>query len=440
MPEQLTIPLADLLIDEENPRLSQPNAGQREALRSLAAYQGRKLQKLAEDILIYGPDPSELFIVMRFDEEQNRYVVIDGNRRLTALKALENPEFFAGAVTAGVLTIIRRLSKKYQVAPIESVPCLAVRDRDEARHWIELRHTGEREGAGSVLWGSDESARFRARSDGLEIHTQALNFLEQRGDITPEFRRDIPTTSYKRLLEAPDVRAKIGIEMQQGKLKLLGDESAVAKALLYIAKDLESGTTKVGDIYTKEQRTTYANKLPKDVLVNPIREAGQGIDATGTAKTTAKKAPPATKTPKQRDRLIPRDCVLNITDQRIRDIERELRRLSLEDFANAVSVLLRVFIELSGDSYIDRIGLPLSADEHLGKKLLAVMGDLSARKKLTAQQAKPVRRACQKDSFLCPSITLMNQYVHNPYMFPGPSDLRAHWDSLQPFITAVWAP
>lgn len=439
MAEQLPISLADLLIDEENPRLSQPNAGQREALRALAAYQGRKLQKLAEDIFVHGPDPSELFIVMRFDQEQDRYVVIDGNRRLTALKGLENPELLVGAVTTGALTIMRRLSKKYQASPIESVQCLVVKDRDEARHWIELRHTGEREGAGPVLWGSDDSARFRARSDGLEIHTQALNFLEQRGAITPEFRRSIPASSYKRLLEAPDVRAKIGIELQQGKLKLLGDESAVAKALVYIAKDLESGSTKVGDIYTKEQRTAYAEKIPKDVVVAPFRKTGRGIDGTGVATATAKKASPTTKTPKQRDRLIPRDCVLNITDQRIRDIERELRQLSLEDFANAVSVLLRVFIELSADAYIDRIGLSISLDGSLGNKLTTVMNDLSARKKLTAQQAKPVRRACQRDTFLCPSITLMNQWVHNQYMFPGPSDLRAHWDSLQPFITAVWA-
>ncbi|MBN1160655.1 MAG: hypothetical protein JXA17_01735 [Dehalococcoidales bacterium] len=440
MSEQTLIPLADLLIDEENPRLTQPNVGQREALRSLATYQGRKLQKIAEDILINGLDPSELFIVMRFDEEENRYVVIDGNRRLTALKSLENPDLLSDAVKTSVLTAIRRLSKKYQVAPIETVSCVIVKDRDEARHWIELRHTGEREGAGSVLWGSDENARFLARSDGLEIHTQALNFLEQRGDITHEFRRKIPTTNYKRLLEAPDVRAKIGIELQQGKLKLVGEENAVAKALLHIAKDLATGNIKVGDIYYKGQRTKYANNIPEDIVVKPIHKPGQGVDPSTVTKKTTQKSKATTKTPKQRDRLIPRDCVLNITDQRIRDIERELRRLSLEDFTNAVAVLLRVFLELSMDIIITKKDLQVSEDASLAYKMTSVTNDLLSHKKLTKQQAQPVRRACQRDSLLCPSITMMHQYIHNPYMFPGPADLRAYWDNLQPFIIAIWAP
>src|ERR1700730_11965998 len=148
MPETIPIRPADLLIDEENPRISQPNVGQHKAQQALANHQQRKLQILARDIVRYGMDPSSLPIVMPFEDDLKRYVVLEGNRRLAAVKALENPESLVDSVTKGVLTEIRRLSREYLNNPIESVQCLVVKDRDEARHWIELRHTGENEGAG----------------------------------------------------------------------------------------------------------------------------------------------------------------------------------------------------------------------------------------------------------------------------------------------------
>ena len=58
MPEIVYVRPADLLINEENPRLSEPNSGQREAFRALAKNQQRKLQKLAEHIVENGLNPS----------------------------------------------------------------------------------------------------------------------------------------------------------------------------------------------------------------------------------------------------------------------------------------------------------------------------------------------------------------------------------------------
>ena len=121
------------------------------------------------------------------------------------------------------------------------------------------------------------------------------------------------------------------------------------------------------------------------------------------------------------------------------EMERDVRRLSLKDYPNAVSVLFRVFIELSADEYIDAAALPTAGNPTLTNKLQAVTQDLVTRKKLTPQQAKPVRRALQKDYFLAASTSLMNAYVHNQYVFPSPSDLRSGLNSLQPFVIAMLA-
>jgi hypothetical protein len=238
MPETLQIPLADLLLDVENPRLSMPNIGQREAQRELAKLQLRKFQMLAADIIKHGVNPADLPIVMPFEDDLRRYVVLEGNRRLVALRSLENPDLMVGAVTAPILNALRKLSVSYQENPIEYLNCLVVKNRAEADHWIELRHSGLLEGAGIMPWGSDEADRFRARGSKRKPHTQALDFLEERGVLTPEKRRRVPATSFKRLIDTSAVRDKLGIDVQNKELVLLGGAKQVAKALMFIIDDL----------------------------------------------------------------------------------------------------------------------------------------------------------------------------------------------------------
>jgi hypothetical protein len=102
--------------------------------------------------------------------------------------------------------------------------------------------------------------------------------------------------------------------------------------------------------------------------------------------------------------------------------------------------MFRVLLELSADAYIDRVKLPTSERDPLGKKLDSVTNHLVTHQKLTNQQATPARRAAKNKGFLAPSVTTMHQWVHNQHMVPAPSDLRADWDSLQPWFVAVWSP
>lgn len=444
MAEQKMIRPMDLVLDAENPRLGNPNVGQRDAMRALAGGQGRKLVALARDIVESGGlNPADLVIVMPIEDDEHRHVVLEGNRRVVAVKALENPEAANGAVDSAVLNELRELSKQYLENPIEGIQCCVVKSRDDARHWIELRHTGENEGAGVVRWSADDVNRFRARNQAPAPHYQALNWLESRGDLSPEMRKQVQSTSFKRFIDDKAVRERVGIEIADGQLKRLADEQSVAKVLSHIAKDLATKKIKTRDIYTQADRLKYLDGLPNSLTVTPTRDPGDGVpidskDETTGTKSSARKATARPKKP--RDRLIPRDCTLKVTDARIRQIEQELRKLSLEEFTNSVGVLFRVFLELSVDDYVVARKLPETPDSPLAKKLEATANDLIARLKLTRHQATPVRRACAKDSFLAPSIALFHKYVHCQQIFPAPSDLRANWDSLQPFVMAMWSP
>ena len=441
MADWATIRVADLLLDEQNPRLSKPNEGQRETLRAIANEEPRKIQKLASDIFENGVNPADLFIVVATKGSIPRYTVLEGNRRLCALKALESPDALSGAVPANVLTALKKDSAKYLESPIDSVRCAVFKTRADAAHWLLLRHTGENEGAGIVPWGAEETARFVGQVRGTtEPYRQALDFAERAGLITRENRENLNVTTFKRLIETPVVREKLGVTIKKKQLLVTGDANRAAKAIAWVVNDLINRNVSVGQVYDLTKRQKYARAIPASVVVKgtgPGKPASSAADSTSSA---AKSKGAKQKRRPVRDHLIPSNCVMSIQDPRIEDIERELRKLSLQEYPNAVGVLFRVFTELSVDWYIKDQALSMPAEPRLGHKLKAVGDDLVKRRRLTALQVKPVRQAATSGSYLGPTITLMHDYVHNAAMHPAPGDLRSHWNSLQPFFSAIWSP
>lgn len=433
------IRVADLLVDDQNPRLSQLHEGQRDALRRIAHEQDRKLLKLADDILEYGISPADLLIVTETKDEPPRYTVLEGNRRLCAVKALEAPDTFSGSgiVSPQTLTGLRKLSSEYLKNPIDTIRCVVFKNRKEADHWLLLRHTGENEGAGIVPWDSDAAARFAARAKGVsEPFREALDFAQSAGHLSEEDRRRLHTTTFKRLLDTPAVRDKLGLNVKDKKLQIVGDKERVAKAIAWVAHDLINRNISVGQVYDLSKRKSYARKIPKSVIV---KATGTGVPASSVTKGEPSKGKRKVLRRPPRDFLIPSDCSLNVQDGRTQQIERELRRLSLQSYPNAVSVLFRVFAELTVNWYINDQAVTVSAKARLGEKLKAAGDHLLKNKKLTLHQVKPVRHAAQAGSYLEASITLLHDYAHNAAMFPAPGDLRSHWDSLQPFFAAIWS-
>ncbi len=441
MPYQRELPATSLQLDHRNPRLPVDQISQRETIRALAEYQGRKLQTLAEHIVENGLNPSELVIVTPNQDDDGKFVVLDGNRRLTALRALENPDIVADVVPNSVAQAIRTLAAKYKSTPVDEILCVICQDRSEANKWIELRHSGERGGAGQVSWGPDESDRFRTTFMGEKPSpaSQILDFLEQRDLISREQRRAAPTT-LARALGSPDIRQVLGLSYSKKELKATAALEDVAKATAYLVTKISEGTLDVKDLYTKELRRQFAAGLPKDVAVSSWPNFGTPLPLSGPeTQRTNRKGIRRTREPAPRANLIPKDCVLKVTNSRVGAIEGELRRLTITSSPNAVAVLFRVFVELSVDEYRTSEGLPPLKRDTLAYKLTSVADHLVKQQKLSEQKVRSVRRAAARDSFLAPSVTLMHQWVHNQYVFPTESDLRSNWDNLEPFIGAIWS-
>jgi hypothetical protein len=440
MPKIISIEPAKLLADNNNPRIPDEGLGQREALLTIAKELSAEILALAHDIVKYKSlDPSALPIVIRASQE-GRYTVLEGNRRIIALRALENPSSFAGAFNPTQLKEMSRLSVQYHTAPIEKVTCCLMDNAEAAQHWIDLRHTGKNGGAGIVPWGPHEKARFVSRTrKEIEVHTRLLDFLQDGGHLTKAERQKVPSAAFKRLVGSKAVREKIGFSTDRQGALHFEDEKAAIGGLLHISHDLASGTIKTGNIYSKEQRVEYAKHIP---VASPAIPAKASTTTTplltpgGSSKKT-----PLLRLGKDREKLIPADCRMRIIEPRIRKMAMELQGLTLEDYPNSAAVLFRVFLELSADYFlVETMKKSKSslAPLKLSQKLLDVVSHLESTNVLSRQDAAPVRAACVKKSFLSTSVLTMNEYVHNYLMVPTPTDLRAAWDGFEPFIKAIW--
>ncbi len=111
-PFEKTILISQLLLDTHNPRLPEIQENQHDTIRSMANTQGERIVALAEHLVDYGPNPASIPIVMPANED-GFYFVLDGNRRVTALKLLESPSLVEGIFEGKKLQKLKHLSTKF---------------------------------------------------------------------------------------------------------------------------------------------------------------------------------------------------------------------------------------------------------------------------------------------------------------------------------------
>lgn len=452
-PRSRSIPVANIGLDLLNPRMDEQQ-NQRDALRTLVQQQGDKVLSLAADIVRQGVDPSSLAIVTQSEDDSAMFVALEGNRRIAAIKILTRPELVLDLLPEAAGKRLRALAQDFAKDPIKEVTCVVFKEREAAHHWIELRHSGEQGGRGIVQWGGAEVARFeerRGRTSRSGPALQAVDLVRKKGGLSQqELGRlhDVPITTVQRLLNDPYVRTRLGVEIESGKLKSKLPEKEVVKGLTRIVREAALGHLPVSRVDTKDLRAKYIDKFPKTELpspaATPAKEARPlGSDKNGTVMVPSRPAPRSQPPSRTRNTVIPRSCILQIADKKINDIYWELKRIQIDGrlaFPMAAAVLFRVFLELSVDRYVRSKSILSAKDADQAKlkqKIQAVATHLEQTGKMTKSQLRGVRRASDENHFVAASVTTLHAYVHDANFSPPPSDLKAGWDTLEPFFKTI---
>ena len=489
----ISLLIEDLRLDLRNPRIADA-ANQRDALQKIIKDQDAKLVALAESIVEDGLNPMDRFLVIGSDVELGKYIALEGNRRLATLKVLRNPSVMTGMdIRSPIQKKLEELAALFDPSLFTTLDCYEIASREDGAMWINQRHTGENDGRGIVDWSGVASARFRGNDPAL----QGLDFVTARGSLTAEeketIERRFPITTLDRLLSTPAVRTAIGVEISGGKLLTGLPFAEVMRPLQRIVKDLASSAVTVTHLKLQPQMVAYVSSLGADLpdlsvaslTLVPVEDlfapapagtagggggggggggsaggatggasggssgggsSGGGSGGGGAAGGTGGSGStgPKKRTPSRGNALIPKSCALRVTNTKVAEVMKELRALSVASYPHAISVLFRVFLELSTDQYLKLHGLSTTTTAPGGRVV-----DKNLRTKVEEAAAHMVSAgADQKDlkgitnalsdvkNPLHPNT--LNAYVHNGFYSPTERDLTVAWDNAQPYFEKLW--
>lgn len=438
--------LDELQLDLKNPRFD-GLANQREALQKIVLSQGSKLVNLAEDIVANGLSPAHRMLVAKASGKGAfGYTVLDGNRRLAALRVLANPSALDGMVDVGDLTAqkLRKLAKDFKLSDLEPLDVFDCKNETQARHWIEAIHTGENDGRGVVGWDGIATARYRGKNSSLKV----LDFVKAVGKLTDQEAASLerfPITNLDRLLATPEIRDLLGLTLEGGDLMSDLPQNELLKPLKKVVTDLASKTVTVGQLKGKDDRLKYVNSL-KTFLPDLSKRTGtpeplDRLSAHAQAKAHAKSTGNAkSRSLLDRKALIPSNvqAPLNINDQKLQQMCRELRKLPLETYPVSVAASFRVFLELTLDHYGSEKSLVgYSADLTLKRKIEAVATGLQTSG--VNKRDLQAFRALANNPNTALSIDRLHGIIHSRYALPTPSELRTGWAEVQVAFAKIWS-
>ncbi|MEA5243096.1 hypothetical protein [Vibrio parahaemolyticus] len=490
----------NLLLDLDNSRFPSQPENQRQAIEFMLKQQGDKLFRLAKDIIEFGLDPSERLVVVK-DESEN-YVVVEGNRRVTTLKLLQNIDMVEEDKTTRK---IKNLLSSNPEVP-QAVECVVYQQDDEGyEHWVNLKHTGENDGVGRVHWKGQEVDRHRAKHGETSFGNQLITFISKEQEIKASIKSNtnkLKITNITRLLGDPAVRARLALHTVTGSLfcKCTKEQfiERITKLLDEMLECDDNGKIQftVNRIKKKDDREDFMNQLgivaPEQVLPSswkltepknyspkiasqrdgkseetdkPNNGSGPSLpqDDKGQPQGGSENQPPKDHNPDDgksnekpnkpnssntkgsklasnpnRNMLIPSSCKLTISDKKCSGLFRELKnKLTFEDHRFSISVLIRVFLEMSVSHYMNRNQINLQNPKKTGlhDKVVAVVDDLLSNKKVTGQEATSLK-ASSNNYFKASGAG--QQYVHNIFMMPDKVSINTMWDNLEPLFKGIW--
>ena len=237
--EPTEIPLEKIFLDLKNPR--HPAYKSEEEVISYLC-KNEYVTELAQDIVNMGINPLELLAVIK-NPDNKTYFAAEGNRRLCALKLLDDPQLAPKEQRKD----FKALNRRWQ--SYNTVRAIVFEDRDSVAHWLERTHGG---------WDAEQKTRFTGAVKNL-MAQQLLDYAQSEEMISTD-QRAKKISIVQRFISNPVFKDALGIDTGDNKvLRILRVKDDFDIILSKFIEDIISN--KVNTRKNAEQIRSYAKKL-----------------------------------------------------------------------------------------------------------------------------------------------------------------------------------
>lgn len=216
-----------------------------------------------------------------------------------------------------------------------------------------------------------------------------------------------------------------------------------------IISDIASGTVSSRNLNTTKEIDEYLSGVGKDAPNTKVRGSFTSASLLGATQKVAIPEPKiAKKTSGQKlsPSIIPKGFRCFLSLPRISDIYRELKGIRVDGHENTVAVMLRIFLELSVNNYLEKTGKirplleaadrknrPKDWNPPLRQMLRLLLADSDVLGSVPRSAIKALNKAVSDDDHPL-SLDSMDQFVHNRFAAPTERQLRNLWAQFEDLL------
>lgn len=446
------IPLSKVLLDVDNIRLDIFGKVTQDLLVA-DLFNNENAMELVLSIVNNGIFPDELPVAVKKD---GGYIVIEGNRRIAALKAIQDPK-------SAPKIFIEKIKKLKSLPKIASINFVIAPSREDVQKLIASKHTKNTRRAWKPLrqayfyktlldstkekWTIDRLQKEFAVHDiphfikMLEIHKVAKSLEYKTNAIEEKIHdeRNFPISTLERIYNNQKCQKLLGFAFNEdGTLRINAKKDQFTKVFQRIVQDIAMNNEDSRSLNTENKIEKYV----QSIIEKPIDKTKTGITTASFQERKVIPMSPASRSFKKPKGLIPNYVIFRLKSSALRNMYDELRIIPAKDFPNAAHDLLRSFLECSLVEFLkhkNEYGNVQKNDSHnpkLGEMLTHLQKGNIIKDKNIIQAIADIKQDWDKPY----SLERMNMVNHNENYASVEKDVRATWAKIEKLMMFLLDP